>query len=296
VTILLAVATVISAQRGAPSSPLFRSGVDLTTVTATVLDSNGRLVAGLPATAFEVYEDGDKQTITSFTNERVPVSLAVLLDVSDSMFGQRIKDAREAIEAFVPELLAQGDEFAILTFNHQQRLILPWTDDGRLAPEALSPIRPWGSTAIYDAIAAALPLTDTRHRARMALIVISDGADTASDLTLRDVRYALLPTDVFVYAVAMDPKNRWPINAAVNPSALTEITDQSGGRTRVVGSSGELGAALHEIAEELNSQYLLGYSSPKGTDGRYHTIRVRAPNTDYRVRARSGYIANRSGN
>src|SRR5215510_8820876 len=83
----------------------FRTSIDLTTVTATVLDTNGHLVTGLPQSAFEIYEDGDKQEITQFTGDRVPVSLAVLLDVSDSMFGQRIADARQAIQAFIPELL-----------------------------------------------------------------------------------------------------------------------------------------------------------------------------------------------
>jgi len=130
----------------------------------------------------------------------------------------------------------------------------------------------------------------------MALVVISDGADTASDLTIREARAALLPTDVFVYAVAIDSKDRRPINAAVNPAALAEITDPSGGRTKVVANSGELGIALHGIAEELNSQYLLGYTSPRGLDGKFHSIRVRVPGTDHRVRARNGYIAVRTGN
>jgi Ca-activated chloride channel homolog len=289
-TAILAAAVALEAQRR------FRSSIDLTTVTATVLDTSGHLVTGLSQSAFEIYEDGERQTITQFTGERVPVSLAVLLDVSDSMFGQRIADAREAIQRFIPELLAQGDEYALMTFNHQQRLAQSWTSDERFIASALGPVRPWGSTAIYDAIAAALPLSGSRDKPRMALVVISDGADTASDLTIRETRAALLPTDVFVYAVAIDPKDRRPINAAVNPQALAEITDPSGGRTKVVVSSGELGAALHDIAEELNSQYLLGYTSPRALDGKFHSIRVRVPGTDYRIRARNGYVAVRSGN
>jgi len=289
-TLVLATGLWAGAQRR------FRTSVELTTVTATVLDATGHLVTGLPASAFEIYEDGDKQTITQFTGERVPVSLAVLLDVSDSMFGQRIADAREAIQAFIPELLAEGDEYALMTFNHQQHLAQSWTSDARFIAPALGPIRPWGSTAIYDAIVATLPLSASRDRPRMALVVISDGADTASDLNVRETRAALLPTDVFVYAVAIDSKDRRPINAAVSPATLAEITDPSGGRTKVVANSGELGDALHDIAVELNSQYLLGYTSPRGLDGRFHSIRVRLPGTDYRVRARNGYIAVRSGN
>jgi VWFA-related protein len=152
-------------------------------------------------------------------------------------------------------------------------------------------LKPFGSTAIYDAIVASLPLAQIRGRQRGALLVISDGADTASDITLRDVRSALLRSDAFIYAVGMDSSDRRPINAAVNPAALAELTDQSGGRTKVVGSSAELSAALDEIAAELNSQYLIGYTSPKLDDGEYHTIRVRVRGTDYRVRARNGYVA-----
>lgn len=274
-----------------PRPPLFRSQVSLTTVTATVLDRNGALVIGLPREAFDVYEDGNLQPIAHFTNERVPVSLAVLLDVSDSMFGQRMTDAREAIARFVADLLERGDEYAIVAFNHRQQVLTTWTSDASLASPAMAMLRPFGSTAIYDAIVSALPLADVRTRQRSALLVISDGADTASDITLRDARSALLRSDAFVYAVGLDSANRRPINAAVNSAALAEITDQSGGRTKVVGTSADLSAALNEIAEELNSQYLIGYTSPKPDDGEYHTIRVRVRGTDHRVRARNGYVA-----
>jgi Ca-activated chloride channel family protein len=271
--------------------PVFKSAIELTTVTATVVSREGQLVTGLSREAFDLYEDGELQTITQFTNERVPVSLGILLDVSDSMYGQRIQDARTAIERFVGDVLAQGDEFAILAFNHQQQLLTSWTSDATVAPRVLEPLRPFGSTAIYDALIAALPLVDTRNRQRAALLVVSDGADTASDAALRDVRAGLLRSDAFVYAIAIDTPGRRPINAPINPAALAEVTDQSGGRTSVVRSSADLSAALEGIAAELNSQYLIGYSSPHAADGRYHSIRVRVRGTDHRVRARNGYIA-----
>ena len=271
--------------------PLFRSNVDLTTVTATVLDKNGALVRDLPREAFDVFEDGQLQPIAQFTSERVPISLAVLLDVSDSMYGRRIKDARTAVDDFVSNLLDPADEFAIVAFNHRQKVLTTWTDQRELAATVMQPLRPFGSTAIYDAIVASLPLATVRNRQRAALLVISDGADTASDLTLRDVRSSLLRTDAFVYAVAIDSSDRRPINAAVNPAALSELTDQSGGRTAIVHGSGDLGSALAAIADELNNQYLIGYTSPSGDDGRYHSIRVRVRGTDHRVRARNGYVA-----
>ena len=110
----------------------------------------------------------------------------------------------------------------------------------------MQPLRPFGSTALYDALLTVLPSLDVRNRQRAAVLVISDGADTASDRTLRDVRSTLLRTDGFVYAIAIDPPDRRPINVAVNASALAEITDQSGGRTKTVQSSSDLTAALNK--------------------------------------------------
>src|SRR5262249_18695030 len=175
-------------------------------------------------------------------------------------------------------------------FNHATRVVMPWGRDPADLHDALARLRRFGSTALYDAIIDALPLSEGRHRERMAYLVISDGADTASDATLRDVRSALNRSDVFVYAVAIDAPGRRPINIAVNPAALAEITDQSGGRTETVHGTGGLRDALARIAEELNSQYVLGYTSPKGADGEFHTIRVRVrEHTDYRIQARKGY-------
>ena len=93
-----------------------------------------------------------------------------------------------------------------------------------------------------------------------------------------------------MYAVAIDSGEQ-AINRRVNPVALREITDTSGGRTEVVSGVEEMVPAIARIAEELNSQYLLGYSSPHGADGAFHSIRVRVPAGQYRVRARNGYVA-----
>jgi Ca-activated chloride channel family protein len=270
--------------------PHFKVAVRLTAVTATVSDMDGRLVRDLPRERFELFEDGEPQQITQFTNDRVPVSLGILLDASDSMYGRRIADARAAIDHFVADLLDPADEFSLLVFNHHQQLLAPWTDDRRVPLTMLGPVKPWGSTAIYDAIMAAIPLADMRHKERAALLVVSDGADTASDTALRDLRSALLRTDLFVYAIAIDSPDRRTINAPVNPSTLGQITDQSGGRTRIVHDSSEIAAALEQIAEELNSQYLIGFSSSHASDGKYHSLRVHVTNGEYRVRARNGYV------
>lgn len=276
---------------GAPLRQTFRTGVDLTSVTVTVVDSEGRLVRGLDRERFEIFEDVAPQVVTQFVGDRVPVSLGVLLDTSDSMFGERIREARHAIDRFLFELLDRRDEFSILAFNHVPRLVTGWTADPLVVRPALDQLRPSGATAAYDAVLAALPLFESRHRQRAALLIISDGADTASDASAREVRAALLRSDAFVYAVAIDADARQPINSRVNPQALREITDPSGGRTEIVRSTADLFEATTRIAEELSSQYLLGYTSSHGADGQYHSIRVRVTGGDYRVRARRGYVA-----
>lgn len=270
---------------------LFRTGVEITSITTTVFDKNGTLVTGLPRDAFEIYEDGIRQDLTQFTAERVPVGLGVLLDTSDSMFGQRIRDARAAVDEFLLKLLDPADEFFILAFNHDAHVLTNWTSTPEVVRAALDALRPFGATAVYDALIHALPLLEHRLRQRAALLIISDGSDNASDATLREVRSALLKSDAFVYAIAIDSTERQAINAGASATALREITTDSGGRTEVVRTSAELPAAAARIAEELNSQYVLGYTSSHGADGRYHSIRVRVAGGEYRVRARNGYVA-----
>ena len=269
---------------------VLKSGVDVVMVAATVVDAEGRLITDLPRESFEVFEDGDKQTITQFTSERVPIGLGMLLDISDSMVGRRIVDARGALERFLFQLLSPDDQFFVLTFNHAPHLLTRWTRDAEVVRQVLDQVKPTGSTAIYDAILHSLPMIQRRQRPRAAVVVVSDGADTASDASLSEVRTALLRSDAFVYAVAIDSPNPNGINRRVNPSALNEITSQSGGHTAVVHDAEELSAATARIAEELNSQYVIGYSSPRATDGKYHSIRVTVKVPGHRVRARNGYV------
>ena len=290
----LGIGVLVAQSPQIPRAPrTLRSSIEVTAVTVTVRDADGRLVPDLPASTFSIFEDGDPQAITQFAHDRVPVGLGLLLDVSDSMFGQRILDARAAVERFLLELLTQDDALFVMTFNHRPQLLTPWTTPAEAATirSALDTLRPSGATAIYDTVLAALPLIDRRPRDRAALVVISDGEDTASDAALRDVRAALLRTDAFIYAVAIDSPSRRAINARVNAEALSEITNQTGGRTEIVRDTTDLAAATARIAEELNTQYVLGYSSPHPGDGKYHSIRVRVNREGYKVRSRNGYVA-----
>ncbi len=295
VAVACCAAVALVAAQPAPSKPALRTGVDVVTVTATVIDANGRLVTGLPQEEFAVFDDSEPQVITQFVSERVPVSLGILLDVSDSMTGKRMDDARVALDRFLTDQLDPEDEAFVGVFNHRPRIVAPWTLRPSQLRGSLDGVIPTGGTAIYDAIAQSLPRFSQRAHHRAAIVVISAGADTASDVQLQDLRRTLRRSDAFVYAIAIDPPQRARINTAVDPAALRSITDDSGGFTEIVHDTSELGPATEHIATELNSQYLIGYVSPHPNDGGYHSIRVRTKNPDYRVRSRKGYVGQRAG-
>lgn len=283
-------ARTAGAQGVAAGPRVYRARVDLVVTPVTVTDASGRLVVGLSRDDFALFEDGRPQRLAQFTRDRVPVSLALALDVSDSMTGRRLADAHAALARFLDELLAPGDEAALLLFNHRPQLVAPWTTERSRVHERLRAVRPQGGTALYDAIAAALPLFDDRAHPRAALVVISDGADTASDTTVASLRARLLRTDAFVYAIAIDAPDARP-SARVNPHVLRELAGQTGGDTALIADSADLVPATARIAEELNHQYMLGYTPDRPPDGTYRAIRVRVRSSDYRVRSRRGYVA-----
>ncbi len=283
-------ATALLAATVAVGAQSFRARLDLVQVTVTVTDASGRLITGLTKDDFQVFEDSVEQPITQFTDERPPVSLGVLLDASDSMRGQAVIDARGALDRFVGDLLWPVDETFVATFNHAPRLAARWTRPPSALTNVLKGLQPSGGTAIYDALVETAGLFERRAHTRAVALVVSDGADTASERTLHQALDAIRRTDIFVYAVAIDaPDGR--ASTRVNPEALREITSLSGGTTEVVRSAADLGPATARIADELNKQYTLGYSAQRPLDGTWRALRVRVRDGDYRVRARRGYYA-----
>ena len=292
VLLLLALATgAAPAEEQRVAVPRFRSGVDLVKVTATVRDAEGRLVGDLTRDDFEIFEDGRPQRITQFDRGRVPVSLGVVLDVSQSMLGQRMDDARAALRRFLVDLLEPGDEVFLMVFNHDPKLEAPWTLGPSRLRGRLDSVRPYGATAIYDALMMALPMFAVRAHDRAAVVLISDGSDTASDVTRDDVRWQIRLSDAFVYAVGIDAPERRPINDRVNARLLRDVTAESGGYAEVISDSPELAPATERIAEELNHQYTLAYAPTRPPDGRYRRIQVRVRGGEHQVRARRGYVA-----
>jgi Ca-activated chloride channel family protein len=283
---LCVVSCVVAAAQTAP----FRSRVDIVQVTVSVTDAAGRLITGLTKDDFQIYEDGIEQRITQFTDQRVPVSLGILLDASDSMRGQPVVDARDALDRFVGELLLSEDEVFVATFNHLPRLMAKWTRPPSTLRDTLAGLKPSGGTAIYDALADTARLFEQRVNLRAAMVVVSDGADTASDRSLYQAVEVLRRSDAFVYALAIDSGDARE-STRVNPEALRDLTGMTGGYTEVVRTAADLGPATARIAEELSKQYTLGFSSSKPPDGTWRPLRVRVRSGEYFVRARRGYFA-----
>ncbi|MGH9144493.1 MAG: VWA domain-containing protein [Vicinamibacterales bacterium] len=188
----------------------FKSGVELINVTATVSDVNGRFVPGLRQEDFTVFEDEQPVTVTQFSAERVAVSLGIALDTSGSMAGTKIREAQAALDHLLYDLLDRQDEVFLYRFSNTPVLLEPWTRDREQLSHTLGRIEPNGGTAMYDAVAQAIPLTLEGHNRKKALLVISDGNDTASATTIRELKGRIRETETLVYAIGIDGQGEPP--------------------------------------------------------------------------------------
>jgi VWFA-related protein len=212
-------ATLLAADASTPQQPLFRfrTGVEWVRVTATVIDGQGRFVEGLRREDFAIYEDGEPQKIADFSHEQVPVSLGVALDTSDSMAGEKIQAARRALDRFLFGLLNRADEVFVYRFDNDVELIADWTADRRSIQDALARAQPRGGTALYDAVAEAVPLAQSGRHPRKAVLIISDGNDTSSRTDVQTLRQQIRQSEVLVYAIGIDGEARSTL--ASNPGS-----------------------------------------------------------------------------
>ena len=205
----------------------FRTGVELINVTATVTDASGRFVPNLRKEDFRVYQDDQEQPVTHFNSERVPVSLGIALDTSGSMAGEKMAAARDALDRFLYQLLDPSDEVFLYRFDSSPELIDGWTTDRRRISDELARMQPRGSTALYDAVAEAVPLAQAGRNRKKALVVISDGNDTSSRTDILSLKQLIRETEVLVYAIGIDAQG----GVSYMPvSATTGISSSSSGR------------------------------------------------------------------
>ena len=182
----------------------FRSGVELINVTATVTDRTGRFLPGLSKEDFVVFEDNQPVEVTHFSSERTPVSLGIVLDTSGSMQGEKWYAARDAIDKFLQRLTDPEDDFFLYRFSAGADLVQDWTNDRRALTFSLGRVNPNGGTAMYDAVAEAVPMAHGGQNRKKAVVIISDGNDTSSRVGVGEVRQLVRETEVLVYAVGID--------------------------------------------------------------------------------------------
>ena len=205
-SLMAAAAAVVGAQTTSQGDNgfKFKSGVELVNVTATVSDDSGHFVSGLTKDDFTIFEDGEQQEITNFSSERVPVSLGILLDTSGSMTPEKMSSARSAIDRFIYDLLDKNDELFFMQFASVPDLLQGWTYDRRAISRAVGEVSAAGGTAIYDAIARALPIAADGRNQKKAILLISDGNDNQSRTSVSELRNMIRQSEVMVYALGVD--------------------------------------------------------------------------------------------
>jgi Ca-activated chloride channel family protein len=278
----------------------FRSGVDLVTVTATVRDSRGRLVKDLTKRDFEVIDSGERRTIDEFRSERAPLSLAILFDVSGSMdTADRTTAARFAAYHLISGLEEGRDEAGLFAFDSRLREVAPFSVDTRALKGALGEVDPFGATSLHDAISAAAERVAARPMARRAVVVLTDGIDTASRLSPAQVSAKAAAIDVPVYIIAVvlpidDPGSdrATPGSKRQAPASIGTIEDLArwtGGALYYSSTSASAYQAARAVIDELRHLYLIAFAP--GAAAGWHPIEIRTPQKDFVVRTRGGYVA-----
>jgi len=270
---------------------LFSVNVGLVVLPVAVLDKSGEFVSGLAEKDFTVYEDGVQQSIEVFDDKDLPVAVGLMIDNSSSMAPMRSEVLAAALalaESSNPE-----DEIFVAHFYNRISFTLPLgealTRNLDQLREAVSSTPGTGKTALYDAIYAGLEHVEQSKLQKKVLVIISDGADNASQRSLNEALDRAKTSRSLIYSIGIyDERNR-----GRSPKVLKELAGISGGRAFFPNSASELPDICRRIAIDVRSQYTLGYLPGNQTaDGRYRKIRVdvRSPQQEQlTVRTRSGY-------
>ncbi len=283
----------------APDAGIFRSGVDLVTVSATVRDQRGRAVSDLAASDFQVFDRGVPRRIAEFRTEAAPVSVAILFDVSGSMdLASRALAARFAAHHVLSWLEHGRDEAALFAFDSRLHEVAPFTVDTRALQGALGEVDPFGATSLHDAIADTAKRISERANRRRAIIVLTDGIDTASRLTPADVSGIASEIDVPVYVVAVvlpidnPDANGRPSRGDEVPltvGTIRELAAWTGGELFYASTPSDTSKVARQIVRELRQQYLIAFEPSTGAG--WHPIEIRTTKKNLTVRARGGYVA-----
>jgi VWFA-related protein len=295
-----------------PPAPVFQSQLDLVYVTATVRDRAGRVVPDLPASAFEVREDGKPRPISVFSHpgdEGVALDVALLLDTSGSMTAELQNAQRAALAVLekVPKLRRR----TVVSFDTDIRFWRTDADPMSLLSDILAARPPNGASAIRSAVVAGIDDLVRHGSGRGVLILLSDGVDFGSAVTETQMFGAIESANVGIYPIPFVASSGWasgpstyrpgtvgrtgggfpstPDNLAAR-SFLTRLADASGGLVLLPAGHG-LAGVLDRLLEELASQYVVGFAPAAGPPGRSHRLEVRVADRRLKVRHRERYLS-----
>lgn len=280
----------------------FGMSVDAVHLSVTVVNGKGRMVTNLKQKDFQVFEDGVPQEITFFSRGTdSPVDVLILVDASGSMdVVSKVVNARNAAVQLIHSL-GPEDRVAVHAFDGRLTRLVPFTEDKQVAIDAVHGLEPFGATALYDAVAKASYAVEHEGFGRRAIVVLTDGVDTASKLPVEQTLAMAKRVDLPVYAIRVlspldDPTSEAFLGVhgseATGPDVLRQFTLATGGRLYEGSELGTLRGISTRIKEELKTQYRLGYS-PTNThkDGRFRRIDVLTGRRGVEVRTRKGYYA-----
>ncbi len=308
VTLVASVSMLPGVVRAQDSSPVrvggepavvFKAGVDVVTLTAAVRDERGQVVRDLERADFEVIDSGVARGISDFHTSVAPISLGVLLDISGSMaVGGNIDRARAAVGVAMGMLSGADDEAALYTFDAKLQQAVAFTTNLDAVRRVSLDGEPWGTTSLYDAIGAAARHVAQRANGHRALLVITDGVDTASRLSAAEVSGIASAIDVPVYVLTVvTPLNNGGGEPAVlavdgvrsNAGTLADLSRWTGGDMKVASEPEHAAEAIRTLFAELRYQHLITFES--GAAPGWHPLEVRTHDSTLTVHARSGYIS-----
>jgi len=273
---------------------IFSTDARLVQLPVTVTDKNGHLVTNLTQGAFQVFENGVQQTIKLFKPEDVPISLGLVIDNSGSM-----REKRTSVESAALALVRDSnklDEVFVVNFNDEPYLDADFTSDISVMEQGLTKIDSRGGTAMRDAIRVSVDhLKDKAKRDKKVILVVTDGNDNASTMTLDALVRLAQQDDVLIYAIGLLSEEEKK-EAGKAKRALNILTENTGGLVFYPKEVSEVERIAHEVASDIRHQYTIGYT-PTNTalDGTFRPVKVvvKAPGNPV-ARTRSGYYATSS--
>jgi Ca-activated chloride channel family protein len=280
----------------ADSRAMIRADSSLVLIPTWVSTAAGASVTSLTKENFRLMEDDVEQPIAYFIKDDAPLSIGLLFDTSGSMHN-KMQKATEAVAAFFKTANTE-DEFFLVEFNDRAKLMIPFTPDSGEIYDGVLHTKPSGKTSLLDAIDVSLKHMKKARRSRKAIVIISDGGDNWSRHTSREIRSALIESDVQLYAMGIfDPalSDKSPVENRNGPALLDDLARQTGGRQYPVGNLNDLPAISAKIGTDLRNEYLIGYYSADARDGKFHHVKVKLALPDdmppLRANYRRGYFA-----